>query len=335
MFSLGEKLRVLNSDAEIKAFDSTGAAITGVPTSITDSVSISGFGEVKLSQVTDIKLHRAVAAANESIDYAAVVPAGLAGGDVIEVIVKLKSSRYMSEVQTNFIGGAGMVKFSTAPLVAGSLASTDVRDAIVAGWAAHKALFHNATLELEVVDGAGGSDIQVNTLAGFESVSVEKIEIRRSAQGIAYQTPVALAAGTVNTVGTEGLGTGKFLEESVRMATGFNTNPYGIDTATTQVDVRGAYTSATVEVLLDVEENLGTSFAGQAGLKRKATFTAYLNETTMMAANGAVEILAEAAVLVAVAVAGVSTSASTTPGSDEALIIASGASVANADDFIA
>jgi hypothetical protein len=334
MFSLGEKLRVLNSNAEIKAFDSAGAAIVGAPTSITDSVLIEGFGEVKLSQITDIKLHRAVAAANESIDYAAVAPAGLAAGDVIEVIIKLKSSRYMSEVQTNFIGGAGMVKFSTAPLTA--TATTDVKAAIVAGWAAHKALFHNATLELEVVAGAGASDIQVNTLAGFESVNVEKVEIRRSNQGIAYQTPVALAAGTVNTAGTEGLGTGKFLEESVRMATGFNTNPYGVDTATTQVDVRGAYTSATVEVLLDVEENLGTSFAGQAGLKRKATFTAYCNEVTMMATNGAVDILAESAVLVAAAgVSAVSTTVSATPGSDEALIIADSTSVATAADFIA
>lgn len=334
MFSLGEKLRVLNSNTEIKAYNAAGTAIVGVPTALTDSVLISGFGEVKLSQISSIKLQRAVAAANESKDYTCVVPAGLAIGDVVEVVVSLKSSRYMSEVQTNFIGGAGMVKFQTAPLTA--TADTDVKAAIVAGWAAFKALFNNASLEIEVIAGAAGADIMVNTLAGYESVSVERVEIRKSNQGMAYQTPVKLAVNVVNTVGTEGLGTGKFLEESVRMATGFNTNPYGVDTASTQVDVRGAYTSVSIEVLLDVEENLTTSFAGQAGLKRKAAFTMYCNETTMMAAAGAAAILAEAAVLVAVAVAGVATTVDATPDySSEALILANGTSVATSSAFIA
>jgi hypothetical protein len=335
MFSLGEKLRVLNSNSEVTAYSAAGTPIVGVPTAITDSILIDGFGEIALSKVTDVKLHRAVLAANESKDYTVVAASltGLAIGDVVEVEIGLKTSRYQSEIHTDLIGGAGSFKFSTAPLTA--ITDTAVAAAIVAAYDAFVALFNQGSFEIEVLSGGAGV-LEINTLPGYESVNVQRVEIRRSNQGLAYQTPVALAVAATNTVGTEGLGTGKFLEESVRMATGINTDPYGVDNASTQVDLRGVYTGVMMTVLLDVNERISPIMAGHAGLQRTATLTIWCNESTMIAAGDAINIFAEAAVLIAAAgVAGVTTTVIAAPltaaqESTEALIIADGSSVATA-----
>jgi hypothetical protein len=109
MFTLGDKLRVLNADAEVavragdvSARTSTATYAVGesIPLSgdITsaDSISIEGFGKFAIADITDMKVHRAVTPVAESKDYTCVVPAGLAIGDAIEVLVTLKTSRYHS-----------------------------------------------------------------------------------------------------------------------------------------------------------------------------------------------------------------------------------------------
>jgi adenosine/AMP kinase len=116
------------------------------------------------------------------------------------------------------------------------------------------------------------------------------------------------------------------------MSSAANTDPYGLNTATTQVDLRGSYT----EVFFALE-------AGEIFGKDSAThnFTLFLNEGNMLAAGQAIEKLAAiAAGPVATAnptlvTVNVVTDLAASIGSEatEALVIGN-TSVATAADFI-
>lgn len=339
MFTLGDKLRVLNTEADVVVRTAAGAAVaTSAAIVATDSIYVEGFGSFLISDITDMKLHRAVTPVVESKDYTCVAPAGIAIGDAIEVAVYLKTSRYQSELKNNFIGAARPIYFSTAPLTAVTAAA--IRTAIVTAWTEWKLQFNNTDAPINVINGAAATDIMVNATAGYESVSVTKVEIRRSNSGIGSQSPVKLAVNVTNALGNEGLGTGKFLEESVKMATAENTNPYGLDQTGTGVDIRGEYTSVTFEIGTTYDENLSTLAADHGPLAARHRFTLFMNESTMLAANGAISKLAAAAILAAVANAGSTTTAQTAPltraqEETESLIIENGNSVATVAAFIA
>lgn len=339
MFTLGDKLRVLNADADVSVVSSAGAVrATSAAITLADTIRISGFGNFPITDITDIKMHRAVVPTVESKDYTVTVPANLAIGEAIEVRIYAKTGRYQAELKNNFIGAARPITFMTAPLTA--IAATDIATAIATAWANRAYTFHIETPVINVIAGAAVTDIKVLTVAGYESVNISKIEIKRAAQGIGQPSPVTLAVSVVNAVGTEGLGTGKFLEESVRMATGFNTDPYGVDNTGTIVDLRASYTEVTFVLSAPYNENLSTTAADNGPLPASHRFTIWLNESTCMAADDSVNDLAAAAVLVAGAIAAVTVNVIAAPlttaqEETEALIIANGSSVAMAAAFIA
>jgi len=339
MFTLGDKLRVLNSEADVVIRDAANAVVaTSGAMTLADKIHINGFGSFPIVDIRDMKMFRAVSPTVESKDFTVTAPAGLTIGDAIEVSVFLKTSRYQSELKNNFIGAARPIIFSTAPLTATT--PTAIATAIAAAWVNRGFAFHNEEAVIKVAGGAGATDILVAAETGYESVSITKVEIKRSQSGIGSPSPVRLAVSVVNAVGTEGLGTGKFLEESVKMATGFNTNPYGVDQADTQVDIRGKYSEVTFVVAATYDENLSTLAADHGPLSATHRFTVFMNETTMMAANAAVAKMAAAAILAAGTNAGSTVSVQTAPLSrvqeeTESLLLADGSSTATVAAFIA
>jgi len=338
MFSLGDKLRVLNTNSDITVVDAAGAAVaTSGAVTATDTIRVEGYGDFLISDIKDMKMHRYIAPVNESKDYTVVVPTGLAIGDAIEVRVYAKTGRYQGELKNNFIGATRPLTFMTQPLTA--ITATAIAAAIVVGWTAYKNQFHNEIPFIDVTAGAAATDIDVATTATYESVTIDKVEIKRANSGIGNQTPVSLAVNVVNAIGTEGLGSGKFLEESVRMATGTNTDPYGVDNADTQVDIRGGYTEISFVIDAPYEENLSTLAANHGPLPAQHRFTIWANESTLLGANNGVSFFAAAAILAAAANPGSTATAQTAPltraqEETESLIIANGDSVATVAAFI-
>ena len=352
MFTLSDKQRVLNTDADVKFFDAANAAVaTSAAVALTDRVHIEGFGTFNLSDFTYIKMRRAVAPVADAHEYTVVAPTGIAIGDAVEVVISLSTSRYQAEVLAqNGIGNGRTFKFSTGVLTA--VAATDIRDAIVAGFATWTQLFAIGSPLVTVANGIAATDILVTGDAAG-SIGIERVEIRRIQQGIPTQSYVTLTeVVTANTAeGFEGMGQGKFLEESIQMATPYNTDPYGLDTNDTRVDVRGAYTEIIFNVSAEYLENLGTTAAdfghtngvggpAYSGVAANHSFALYLNEASCLAANGAIDKLAAATVLLAGALADVDVNVLPAPLSAadervEGLIIADGSSVATNAAFIA
>jgi len=277
MFTLSDKQRVENSNAAIE---------------VRDTIVIPGFGKFPVASIKAIKLRRAVAPVLEVKEFDIVAPAGVLIGDSIEVSFSLKTSRYQVDILTQKGIGTGRgFKFNTAPLEA--VTTTAISAAIVAAYGSYKSQFPISDLILNVEAGTSATDIKVSLTAGNESVSVEKLEIRKTGQGVASSLLLKVAEiDTASTaVGFEGAGQGKFLEESVRMGSTANVDPFGLNTATTQVDLRGSYTE--VFFALEAKDFLGKDTATH-------NFTLFLNEGNMLADDQAIEKLAAVAVLVAV-----------------------------------
>ncbi len=284
MFTLGDKQRVENSDAAIEVRDASNAILDFAGIAGADSIVIPGFGKFPIGSIKAMKLRRAVDPVLEVKEFDLVAPAGVLVGDSIEVVFSLKTSRYQVDILTQKGIGTGRgFRFNTAPLEA--VTTTAISAAIVAAYNSYKLQFPVSDLILNVEAGTDASDIKVSLTAGNESVSVEKLEIRKTGQGVA--SSLLLKVDEITTastkVGFEGAGQGKFLEESVRMSSEANTNPFGLSTATTQVDLRGSYT----EVFFSLE-------AGEIFGKDSAThnFTLFLNEGNMLADGQAIEKLA-------------------------------------------
>ena len=330
MFTLGDKQRVENSNAAIEVRNAGNGLLDIAGIAGADSIVIPGFGKFPVGSIKAMKLRRAVAPVLEVKEFDIKAPAGIAIGDSIEVVFSLKTSRYQVDILTQKGIGTGRgFRFNTAPLLATT--ETAISAAIVAAYDSYKAQFPVSDLILNIEAGTDATDIKVSLTAGNESVSVERLEILKTGQGVASSLPLKISS-TTTSAGFEGAGQGKFLEESVRMSSAANTDPYGLNTATTQVDLRGSYT----EVFFALE-------AGEIFGKDSAThnFTLFLNEGNMLAAGQAIEKLAAiAAGPVATAnptlvTVNVVTDLAASIGSEatEALVIGN-TSVATAADFI-
>lgn len=351
MFTLSDKQRVLNTAADVKVFDpatnterATSAAIVNG-----DRLWVEGFGDFNIDNITNIKLRRSVAASADDKEFTVVAPAGIAVGDAVEVIVSLTTSRYQSEVLTqNHIGSGRTFKFSSA-ILAGTTAA-NIRDAIVTGFTNWQSLFAIGDPLVTVSAGAGAADVQVvGDAAG--SIRIDRVEIRRVAQGIATQTPVSLALNVTNSTAFEGMGLGKFLEESIQMATPSNVDPYAADTADTALDIRGTYTEIIFDYATEYSENLSTTAAdfgatdsvtgpAAGGVPANHSFALYLNEATSLAANSAIAKLAAIAVLRSAALAYLTNTVVAAPLTaaqerSEVLIYTDQSSVATVAAFIA
>lgn len=315
MFTLSEKIRVLNTPGHVRVYEAATNTEVTTTADIADGLTgldpdvlfVEGYGRFNINQITNIKCRRAVPATQFNQTYTVVAPNGIAVGDAIEVIVSLNTSRYQAEVLIqNEIGAGRTFKFATKPLTA--ITAAAIRTAIVDGYTEYLAHFNIGTALVEVINGVAADAIIVKgDLAG--SVSVDRVEIRRVQQGIATQMPVALATAVVgtNSPAFEGYGLGKFLEESIRMSTPINSDPYAVDAADTRVDLRGAYTEISFDYATSYSENLGTTAAdfghtaiggpAMGGVAATHSFVLFLNEGTCLAANSAIEKIAAIAVL--------------------------------------
>jgi hypothetical protein len=342
MKSLGTKFRVLNSDADIKIFNASGNPVTAATSvAATDTIKIAGFGNFPIADITDIQLGRAQAATKFSQEYDSIVPTGLAAGEAVEVIIDYKTSRYESELKNNYIGGGRPFIFQSAILGAGTPNATTVATAIIAGFAQYEKHFHMSDLPIKVVAASAGSDIQVD--AQTSSITIKSVKIRRvDGKSTDFAaTPLPAVSGSL-TSAFEGKNLGKFLEESIRMATWYNEDPYCVDNIDSRVDIRGSYTS--IDFSLKVPYEQGTLAAPTPGsnisLEAVHEFTLFVNEATIPGGSG-IALLAGAGVAVAGNVTSVT--ASTTAAASmtlakeksEALIFSDGGSKATAALFIA
>jgi len=337
-FSLSDKQRVINTPDSVRVFSpanverTTSAAVTAG-----DKLFIEGFGHFDIDSITNIKLRRGRAAVNESKEFTVTAPAGVAIGDAIELRVEMDTTRYQSELAiTSRLGGANTFVISTKPLAA--ITPAAIVDALVVAYTDFLAQFHLEETPLVIAD--AGNDIRLTTTAGYESVSFKRAEIRRSNQGIGSQSWVTLALNVTIASAFEGEGLGKFLEESIRMATPGNNDPYGVDTNDTRVDLRGTYTALYFEVSAPYTENLSTLAADHGPLAATHKFVLYLNEATSMAANSAVAKLAAIALLRATALTPLTATVTAAPltlaqETSEVMILANASSVATVAAFIA
>jgi hypothetical protein len=351
MFTLSEKIRVLNTPDELRVYDPTNTEVTtSGAIADGDTLVVDGYGRFAIDNIMNIKCRRAVPASQDINDYTVVAPTGIAIGDAIEVIVSITTDRYQAEVLTqNYIGQGRTFKFSTLPLTA--VTTVAIEAAIVAGYAAWLANFPVGTPLVSITTGAAAGDSVIRVLGDLAgSLTIDRVEIRRVQQGIATQNPVSLALAANISDAFEGAGLGKFLEESIRMSTPMNTDPYANDTASTRVDIRGSYTEVTFDYLTSYEENLGTTAADWAhtsiggpamgGVAAMHTFTLFLNEATCLAADSAIDKLAAIALLRAAALAYLTATVTAAPLTaaeerSEVLIIADSSSVDTTAAFIA
>jgi len=346
MLTTGDKLRVLNANAEVKVFNAAGVEQLTAANAAANGVKfrIEGFGDFNMADLIRLRCRRASDPVADRKRFTVTVPVGLAIGDAVQISIRFKTDRYQAAQTNNFIEGGRPVIFSTLPLAA--VAAADIRTAIVAAWTAFKNQFHMAEMPIEVVNGGGGATTfeVFDALNPVGSLTILSVELTRVAQGIAIQQPTSLASTSI-AVGNQGVGTGKFLEESVQMAMWPNINPYGIDTTSTQVDLRGKYAQISWRIRTDrTGEDLGTMVAGQNPLTTEHEFTLWTNEVSMMATNGAVHKLTAmfVAYLTANPQAQITftgaineTNAGAAANSTEALYLATGISTTTAALFIA
>ena len=336
MFTLNEKQLVLNTNADVTVFDPATGTVRATSAAIvsTDSIGIKGFGTFPILNITDFKARRAQAPVAESKDWTVVAPASIAVGDAVEVKITYKTSRYAGEDAINYIEGSRPFIFQTAALT--GVTTANIATAIEAGWDAYLATFAKYTPSIDVT--ANASDITIAVNAGFEYLKIVKVELKRVVQGAGSQSPVSLAVNVVNATGTEGDGQGKFLEESIRMATPKTNNPYGIGGDSWRVDVRGSYSQVYFKVAATYDEAIiphGSDLSASA----EHTYMIYLNEANCLGANNALNDLAAVGVILAGLLSNVAVTAIAAPLSRaqeevEALIIADGSSVATAANFI-
>jgi len=313
MFTLSDKQRVLNQPSSVKVFPAAGGTerATSAAITATDKLLIEGFGHFDLAALTDIKVRRSRPATAEVQDFTVVAPLAAPGspafaiGDAIEVVIAMDTTRYDSTLFVqDRLGGTKPMVFTTAPLA--GIAPADIRNAIVTGYNNYVATFSKGFFQVAVANGTAATSIKTVVASNYEAITVRSVSIRRTNSGIGIQpfSILAKVSGVAgNAVGFEGEGLGKFLEESIRMNTPITSNVYGVDTAETQVDLRGAYTAVYFTAAVNYTENLSTTAADVNPLAASHDFVVFLNEATCIATDSAIAKLAAIALLRATALA--------------------------------
>jgi hypothetical protein len=352
MFTLNEKMRIINASADVKLFAADGTEITdgsgiitaGTPDTANPGVllSINGFGKFNLDQMVSARARRGVLAVKESREFTTVVPTGVTTGDAVEVIVTLRTNRYQAEVlAAKHIGQGRTIKFQSTIITQATPTATNIADAISAGWAAYLSVFNIGQPFINVTN--AGAVLTVAATTGYESISIERVEIKRVNSGIGSPLVFRLAATGTPVIGTEGLGTGKFLEESVRMATGANNDPYGVDTNGVGVDLRGLYTEFSFKYATSFSDAINPNGASmgmtETGIPALHEFVLFLNEATCngaATANAAIPKIAQVARHRALAGKGLATAVTGLTTAQEAVqnLIKGANSVATVANFV-
>ena len=235
MFNLGYKEVVLNSLGDI-----TGDAM---------GIVIPGYGTFNASQIANPVQTPAQDAIAEKSSYTVVVPPyapdawgnihTIAPGDVFEVKATFRSMRNVGSQARDFIMDGKTIIWQSVPI--GLNTPAGISAAVVEGYnlaIGNGGFGHNFEQAFKLEDGAATLDFEF--LPGFEYLAMKKVELKLSMSG--GTTFISLdRAGFLE--GSAGIGLGKWVEESRRMATEYNVMPYAVQHGGNSqgVDVRGKY----------------------------------------------------------------------------------------------
>ena len=286
MFTMGHKALILNA---LRAEDTISAA----------QCTVKGFCDFLAANATDTIAAGVTASAGvvANADFRSVLPAGAAIGDSINVEIKFNQNRYVSEYTSDFIKQGDTIIFQSALLLAADVAG--VTTAIISGWTNYNAAFNIAqTPPLTVAAATGDNALATdfNVVMAADYLNIEKVTIKLVPGGAktvpAQEYILAVSDDTVAVgrggaafllYGVEGLGQGKFLEESIRTASYTNMDPYANKPhGSDSVDIRGSYTlyefTGTLNAGWATHETLGTAIADQSVASNPQKFTIYANE---------------------------------------------------------
>ncbi|MCK5788268.1 MAG: hypothetical protein KAH32_04690 [Chlamydiia bacterium] len=260
MFNLGYKEVILNS----------GNGVTG------DSsvLSIEGYGTFKQGQTSNPIVTPSEDAVGEESKWDIIAPPHLVIGDSIEVVIDIRTSREIGDLARDFITDGKKIIFQSTNLTGLSVA--DIEMAISEGWA----LFveRNSLSEWYInvepytigagTDGILGTEddvinilkddaINIEVLPKYEHVTVKSVRIKRSAVCVGATNCFIKLKKEVTVEGNEGVGLGKWLEESRRMSTPQNSMAYSASHGGNSqgVNVRGKYKTYSFD--FDGEDSAG------------------------------------------------------------------------------
>jgi len=226
MFNLGYKEVVLNSDK--------GVYIAG------KDLVIEGYGKFKPGQLTNKKqIDSHVAEGEESSWAIKKVPDGLVVGDAVDVSIDVRTFREKSSQARDFLMHGKKIVFQSAKL--NGIDADAISLAISEGFASFVARNMQSEWTFIVEDGKGSIDIKI--LPGFEDNYIKAVKLKRAAKCTGADNCFVDLEGTVTKEGNEGVGLGKWLEESRRFGTKENVMPYAQSHGGNSqgIDVRGSY----------------------------------------------------------------------------------------------
>jgi len=242
MFNLGYKEIVLNT------LDGVSITPSG------DVLRVQGYGTFKNTDAAFIANHSVVmaeAATAETKQFEVTIPNGVVAGDAIEVNFVIRSMRNSSDFARDFITDGKTFVWATRKLNA--IDADSIAAAIVTGW--DDMVGKHPEMEVYFKLKAIGSNVEVKAAIGYEFISLKSMSIKHVPVVKTVEAVfIPLAEDTTATVdGNPGLGLGKFLEESRRMATAQNVMPYAQQHGGNSqgIDVRGKYTAYQFEALED------------------------------------------------------------------------------------
>jgi len=238
MFNLGYKEVVLNSLGEI-----TGDA---------NVINIPGYGKIKHGQISNPVQTASAPAVQELTSWTAVIPSMpvdawgkphiFVKGDVFEVEIKLRSLRNVSSIARDFIVDGKSIVFQSTPVLTADEAG--IAAAIDLG--ATLAVQSLNEIETYFSTNANGAEVELEVAKGMEHIFIKSVSIKLVAHG---GLPFTQLVQSSITAGSVGVGLGKFIEESRRMATKENVMPYAQNHGGNDqgVDVRGTYKAYTFD----------------------------------------------------------------------------------------
>ena len=227
MFNLGYKEVVLNSD-------------NGVYTDVDGNLVIEGYGKFKPGQLTDKKQVDSAPAVVEESSWAIIVPADLKVGDAVEITVDVRSFREKSSQARDFIMHGKKTVFQSMPVVTADVGG--IADAIAEGFLKFVERNMQSEFTFGILKGVSG-DIELKVFPGFEDNFIKAVKLKRAAKCEGAENCFVNLEKTMVTEGSEGIGLGKWVEESRRFATAANVMPYSQSHGGNSqgVDVRGTY----------------------------------------------------------------------------------------------
>lgn len=244
---------------------------------------IPGFGQFPVAHVSSLVAYRYLPGINFSADYS--IPASTAANQTITLKVHVQSNRYESEFAKDFMRTGRHIM-----LVATSTASgQDFVPLIINNWnlVSQRAADRD---DYSITLNANGANTLKITGLKF-SIDVNAVEYK--IHGQASFSDFSILTPNNKVIALDPVGSGKFVEESVKMSTFVNTDPYAkshngsdsaiLDTNYTVFDI----TIPSIHAGYSPHELMGIQVANQNISTHLTKFTVYVPDD---AVNGSIEM---------------------------------------------